>query len=377
VDELTGVGVQVRVIGADVAHADQVSAVLAELSAAMPPLRGIVHAAGVLDDGILLHQRWDRFARVLAPKVQGAWNLHWSTQHLPLDFFVMFSSIASVFGAAGQSSYAAGNSFLDALAHARRAYGLPALSINWGGWSRVGLAARDQVADRMRGHGMSAIAPEDGVAALEAAMHQSAAQLVVVPVDWAAYLAQLPAGRVPPVLAELSHEARCPAGDRPGGEPGGEPGVSGNGRSALLRRLDATGPDNRRRALAAYLDEQAKRALGLDPQERLDPRQPLNERGLDSLMAIEMRSRLSNAVGRTLPATVLFDYPTVEALTGYLAEEVLRLPGERREPAEPEPGEPGSEDPESGATELTPDEVEAFLAEELAAVQTLLNGDQP
>jgi acyl transferase domain-containing protein len=373
VEELTGAGAQVLVIAADVAEEDQVAHALRTIRDSMPSLRGIVHAAGVLDDGILLRQDWPRFAGVLAPKVQGAWHLHAQTRRADLDFFVLFSSISSIWGSAGQSSYAAANAFLDTLAHARRSQGLPALSINWGGWSQVGLAAGDEVTGRMAGQGMAAITPDAGVAALEQAMRQQAAQLAVVPIDWAAFLARFPADRIPVLLAELSREAR--------GRPGGD--LATSGASDLLRRLDAAGPHNRRRVLAAYLTEQARLALGLDPQAPLDPRRPLNELGLDSLMAIEVRSRLSSAVGRLLPATILFDYPTIEGLTGHLAGEVLNLPdgGASNDGAAadaPAALPPNECDARAGAMDvarLSADEVEAVLAQELLAVQALLTGD--
>ncbi|MDQ2873908.1 MAG: SDR family NAD(P)-dependent oxidoreductase [Actinomycetota bacterium] len=378
VDELTRAGVHVQVISADVAQPDQVTRALAEISASMPPLRGIVHAAGVLDDGLMLRQDWERFARVLAPKVQGAWNLHAQTCHLPLDFFVLFSSTAALWGNAGQSSYAAANAFLDALAHARRAQGLPALSINWGAWSQVGLAARNGVTEQLSKHDMDVMTPDAGVRALEQAMGQQAAQLAIAPIDWAALLARS-AGHLPLLLAELSREpTSAPAGERPAA-----------GRSALLRRLDAASPGNRPRVLAAYLDEQARLALGLDPQVTLDPRRPLSELGLDSLMAIEMRSRLSSAAGQVLPATVLFDYPTIEGLSGYLGDEVLHLASGTANDHDPAgaipPAATGDRDARAAdsagrseaadVTRLSAEGVEADLAEELAAVQALLGKD--
>jgi acyl carrier protein len=176
------------------------------------------------------------------------------------------------------------------------------------------------------------------------------------------------------LLSELSREPRhAAAGEQPAA-----------GQSGLLRRLDAASPGNRRRVLAAYLDEQARLALGLDPQIPLDPRRPLSELGLDSLMAIELRSRLSSAAGQVLPATVLFDYPTIESLAGYLAGEVLNLtPGSGTNDHDPATAEPssasgeGERDPrEIEVAQLSDEEVEAVLAEELAAVQALLSKDQ-
>jgi acyl carrier protein len=209
--------------------------------------------------------------------------------------------------------------------------------------------------------GISPITPGSGVQALGQAMRQQAPQLAVLPIDWAKLLAQFPAGGGPPLLSEMSHAAHRYEGDE----------QTASVRSELLRRLEGAVPYNRRRVLADYLYDQAKRVLALDPAFSLDPRQPLNELGLDSLMAIEMRSRLSSAVGQTLPATILFDYPTIEGLADYLAREVLCLPLEdAREDGEASAKEAGPSD----VPPLPEGEVEALLAAELAAVQSLLSG---
>ncbi|HEY9226744.1 MAG TPA: SDR family NAD(P)-dependent oxidoreductase, partial [Gemmatimonadaceae bacterium] len=141
IDQLVASGVQVVVATADVAQAADVQRVIAQIATTLPPLRGIVHAAGVVEDAMLADQDAGRFSRVLAPKVAGTWNLHTLTREFPLDFFVLFSSGAALLGSPGQGNYAAANLFLDALAHQRHAHGLPALSINWGSWAEVGMAA--------------------------------------------------------------------------------------------------------------------------------------------------------------------------------------------------------------------------------------------
>ncbi len=376
VAELAEAGADIRVLSADVADPAQLAAALKEIGASMPPLRGIVHAAGVLDDGILLRQDLARFDRVLAPKAAGAWNLHEQTRGLPLDFFVLFSSVAALWGTAGQGNYAAASAFLDALAHARRAEGLPALSINWGGWSQAGLAATDQAASQMSALGMRPIPPEAGVLALGAAMSRQETQLVIAPVDWAALREQAADGQIPPLLADLCGQA---GRDSDGDFGGGRAGAAG-----LLRRLDAAAPATRRRVLRGYLEEQIRRTLGLAAQETLDARRPLNDYGLDSLQAIELRNTVGRAVGQTLPATVLFDYPAIADLASYLSDQVLGLP--------PGPATDGASaaGPSSGAAaaaasgdtlgagiaEMSDDEAEAALAGEIAAVQALLDGEQ-
>src|SRR5205085_5839248 len=166
IEALERAGAQVVVAQADVTREAQVASVLARIDASMPPLRGIIHAAGALDDGLLVNLDRERLAAVMAAKVEGAWNLHALTLNRQLDFFVLFSSVASVLGSPGQGSYAAANAFLDALAHLRRALGLPALTINWGAWAAVGMAARANQGRRLALLGMGAIAPQQGLSAL-------------------------------------------------------------------------------------------------------------------------------------------------------------------------------------------------------------------
>src|SRR5262249_23185671 len=152
-------GAKIVVAQMDVTREDQVASVLARIDSSMPPLRGIIHVAGVLDDGLLLNLDRERLAAVMAPKFEGAWNLHSLTLNRPLAFFVLFSSIASVLGSPGQGPYAAANAFLDALSHHRRALGLPALTINWGPWGDVGMAARANRGRRLTMRGIDAIPP--------------------------------------------------------------------------------------------------------------------------------------------------------------------------------------------------------------------------
>ncbi|WP_226594929.1 SDR family oxidoreductase, partial [Microseira wollei] len=184
-------GARVLVVKADVSQPNQVVEVLEKIQKELPPLRGIIHAAGVLDDGVLQQQSIERFGRVMAPKVAGAWNLHNLTANLPLDFFVGFSSVAALFGSAGQGNYAAANAFMDGLAHYRQAMGLPGLSINWGPWANVGMAAslESRSRDRIQTMGMAAIPVERGLVALEQLLNQSASQVGVMPINWSQLIA--------------------------------------------------------------------------------------------------------------------------------------------------------------------------------------------
>ena len=177
-------GCQVLVLQGDVSSSEVVTDALQEVESTMPPLRGVVHAAGVLDDGALLNQDWERFRTVLGAKVQGAWLLDRLTAHYELDAFVLFSSMASLLGPAGQANHAAANAFLDALAHDRRRRGLAGTSINWGAWSGIGAVAGSDLEARLAAQGVGMIAPEQGLAVLGQVLRADAAQVVVLPIDW-------------------------------------------------------------------------------------------------------------------------------------------------------------------------------------------------
>jgi acyl transferase domain-containing protein/acyl carrier protein len=314
--ELTLEGAQIAVEKCDVSEAGQVDEMLRRVSESMPPLRGIVHAAGGLDDGTIEQQTWSRFARVSAPKVLGAWNLHQRTLSLELDFFVLFSAAATLIGSPGQGNYAAANAFLDALAHYRRSIGLPALSINWGAWSETGMASRLTAKEKQRwgNRGLRLIGLAEGMSKLGQLLFSSRAQVVAVPADWSRMFADPAWGKPPSLLLGLINDSR---GER---AQGGSPSNSVN----LLARL-ASEPAMRRLAiLEEHVQLLASRALGRTDNRWLDRQRPLHELGLDSLLSVELRNALANSLDCSLPATLLFDYPTLESLTRYLAKE-LRL----------------------------------------------------
>jgi acyl transferase domain-containing protein/acyl carrier protein len=297
-------GARVVTLEANLAQRGDVDRVLARIATAMPPLRGIVHAAGVLDDGVILEQTWARLAGVMAPKVLGAWNLHEATRSLPLDFFVLFSSIASALGSPGQSNYAAANAVLDALAHHRRGQGLPGLSINWGPWSDGGMAAgaAHQISQRWRDRGLASLTPDEAIRAFGAALEGADAQVAIVNMDWAAYLR--PFARVPGLLQSVAPDAGVP--------PAGAV-------TSLADTLAGAPPVRRMPMLVDYVHGRALHVLGLPGSHPLDPDQGLRDVGLDSLMAVELRNELQSRVAVHLPTTLAFDYPTVNAIAKHLA----------------------------------------------------------
>ena len=284
----------------------------------MPALRGVVHAAGVLDDGMIEQQTWHRFTDVMAPKVRGTWNLHRLTLSLELDFFVMFSAAATLIGSPGQSSYAAANAFMDGLAHHRKAKGLSALSVDWGAWAETGMAVRltKKNAERWTDRGVRPIQLDEGMAKLGEMLVNSRAQIVAAPIDWSRMFASIIHGRSPSLFSEIV---------KPSGTALSTAAKTLPDEGNVMRRLAAEPAARRLAILKAHVESSTSRVLGATGGKSLDPRRPLHELGLDSLMSVELRNALATSLGRSLSATLLFDYPTVESLTHYLAKKVLNI----------------------------------------------------
>ncbi|MFD4150996.1 SDR family NAD(P)-dependent oxidoreductase, partial [Streptomyces goshikiensis] len=315
--ELAGLGAEVSWAACDVADRESLAAVLQAVPAEHP-LTGVVHTAGVLDDGVVGSLTAERLSAVLRPKVDAAWNLHELTQDLDLSAFVLFSSAAGVFGGAGQANYAAGNVFLDALAAHRRAQGLTATSLAWGLWTGVGgmggdLADGDR--ERINRGGIGALSPETGLALFDAARRTDDALLVPLPLDLAALRAQARGGMVPDLLRGL---VRVPA-RRAAGH-----GATADG-SALRTRLAALPAEEREAALLEMVRAEVTAVLGHASTDEVPADRAFKELGFDSLTSVELRNRLGAATGERLPATLVFDYPTPSALAAYLRTEVLGL----------------------------------------------------
>jgi len=294
-----------------VAVRDDLDGVWNHIRKTLPPVRGVLHAAGVLEDAPLSQHDRGGLERVMAPKVTGAWNLHRLTEQRELDFFVVFSSAAAVLGSPGQGNYAAANAFLDGLAHYRRARGLPAVSVNWGPWEGLGMTAAVEapVVKRWNAWGVRSIALEEGIRAMEQILRSNMTQAAMIPGSWSRQLRGGVAAVNLPLLADLAGA---------NGESHAQAKTSA-GPPELAGQLAQASPARRREILMDYIRTRLARILGLDASTTLDPRQPLNELGVDSLMALEMTNVLGDALGTHLPATLVYEYPTLEALTDYLS----------------------------------------------------------
>ena len=314
-------GVRVRACQVDAANLAEIKALVTEINASAAPLAGVIHAAGVLDDGVLVGQTAERFARVFAPKVAGAWNLDQATQSSSLDFFVLFSSLAAWLGSAGQANYAAANSLLDALAADRHARGLPATSIAWGPWAEAGMAAGLGEAGKRRfaAAGIELIPPQDGLAALGRLLDQPEADVAVLPVDWAKFFSHSAPGEEPAMLRELAASSRASAARRDRGAVSQTASATATREAASPTIGSAAAATSPREGWHAAILAAATRVLGTDTGKQLASDQPLTEQGLDSLLAIELVGALRKLTGRNLPAALVFDYPTVDALAAFLA----------------------------------------------------------
>jgi NADPH:quinone reductase-like Zn-dependent oxidoreductase/acyl carrier protein len=313
-------GAAVQVTACDAADRDALAGVITQ---APGPVTGVVHAAGVLDDGVTGSLTQSRVDAVMRPKADAAWHLHELTQGLDLDSFVMFSSAAATFGSAGQGNYAAANAFLDGLASHRRAAGLPGSSLAWGLWADASsmtghLGESDRT--RMTREGLGELSAREGLALLDLALSRDEAFLVPIRMD----VAQIPVqtartgtDAVPALLRGLvSWPSRLPTSLA-------TPALlAADAATALRQKLAGLPEAERDRTLLDVVRTHVVMVLGLTSAEAVEASRPFKEFGFDSLTALELRNRLNAVTGLRLPTTVVFNYPTPAALAGFLRTQV-------------------------------------------------------
>ena len=313
--ELRAAGTEVCVEQLDIGDRAQLEALLIRTRTSGFPLRGVIHSAGTLDNAAVASQDERRFDTVFRAKYDGAAALDALTRIDPIEIFVLYSSVASVLGAAGQVNHAAANSYMDMLAHQRRSQGLPALSINWGAWSDVGAAAGTAAITHVSAQGFATFTPAQGLAALDRLLAEGDTQAMVARVDWPAYLNTRSSAGVPPFLREFASSV-----------PSRTASIRSSAPTAEGRAEIEAAPVGRRSALiTALVTRVAAGVVGFSMDRQIDPRTPLVELGLDSLMAVDLRNQLGRALGHRFPATLLFDYPAIGSLVEMIGAEVFGL----------------------------------------------------
>ncbi|MET8912714.1 type I polyketide synthase [Micromonospora sp. NPDC004551] len=315
VTDLAAAGTEVTVAACDTADPDALAALLAGIPAAHP-LTAVVHAAGVLDDGVLESLTPERLDAVAVPKIDAAWHLHRLTADRDLAAFVLFSSAAATLGSAGQANYAAANAFLDALAAHRRARGLPGISLAWGLWEQAsGMTGHLGDADvrRMAEQGAGGLPTEQALHLFDATWRLDAAAVVPVRLDVAALRAQAESGALAPILRGLVRVPLRRSADAAGAGTGGVP---------LGQRLAGLADPERRKVVLDVVRANIAAVLGHAGADAVDPGRLFTDLGFDSLTAVDLRNRLNTLSGLRLPATLVFDYPTPQALAEKLAGEI-------------------------------------------------------
>ncbi|MGH9826752.1 MAG: SDR family NAD(P)-dependent oxidoreductase, partial [Blastocatellia bacterium] len=306
-------GIKVSIAKVDVADLDGLRETIAQ-SCGGSSIRGVVHAAGIGGYRDIAQMSLSDISAVLHPKVAGAWNLHEITQHLDIDFFNCFSSIASAWGSRGQAHYAAANSFLDSLALYRRGLGLTSLTVNWGPWSGGGMT-NPEAGKLLKRVGVKTLNPQDSLKCFSFLGSRDLARVIVADVEWDLFAGSYEAKGRRPLLDRVRERT----------------GPATSAKSANLAHLEMMEVDERRRWMTALIQQEAAEVLGLQSAVEVGPNVGLFELGMDSLMALEFRGRLESAVGRSLPATLAFDYPSAAAIAEFILCDVLSFDKARRD----------------------------------------------
>lgn len=348
-------GAGIYVFNADITSPAEVESLIGKAKTAAPGIKGVFHAAGVLDDGILSKLTWERFENAAAPKIAGLWNLHEHTKDIPLDFFVCFSSLASVLGSPAQGNYGAGNAFMDAFAHYRKKLGLPCTSVNWGPWGGSGMAADSDDVNRARWEkqGISLVEPKRGLSILHSLLSLDIPQIGVMPMDWDKFFSNPAYGKTTPFFSAVA------------------PKSASSGKSNLMEQIEKLPANEKRPFLTNHILKRIAEVLMLEHTSEVNPDRSLFDTGVDSLMAVELKNVIESDLQRPLRSTLLFDYPTPGELIDYVTDGIPGLDEKKDDEDETADGEEIREDILGEIEDLSDDKLAAMVDDELNA---LLNG---
>jgi len=364
--ELRRGGVEVAVIRADVSRLDLLTGAVERIQGTLPPLAGVVHCAGTSRDRLLTQHRWSSFEELLAAKLHGSWNLHLLTREVELDFFLLFSSVASLLPTPGLGGYVAANAFLDAFAHYRRLHGLPALAVGWGPWSGVGMAGEVGPVreSQWRSHGVDPLDPPRALESLGRLLGgggdaaKESAHVGVFSVRWPELLRLFAGLPVPSFLAEVAAEVGTPAESSGGAGSGGR-------ESRVFHTLLAMDPEGRPRFLESYLGERIAHALRMEP-DQLSELEELADAGVDSLIVMDVLNAVREDLRFLIYPREFYEQPTLEGLARYVAAEFERAHGRSGEGSAgdggPADGGPADGGPADGTPRI-PGWVEALDAD--------------
>ena len=347
-------GASIDAAAVDVSDMAALRALIGTFGASRPALKGIFHAAAVLSNCSVPELDAGDLRAMFTPKIQGAWNLHEATRGLDLDFLVLFSSTTALWGSSQLAHYAAANTFLDSLAHYRRQQGLPALSVNWGTWEAMRVASKaDQ--ERVAQFGLEQMPTDAAMSTLSNVIQAGQAQITIAAVDWSTLKAAYEARRARPLLEGL-HSKKAEA----------KPAA----RSLSLGdQLHGVPAEERRALIVEHVRQHVARVISAPDPAALNITQGLFEMGLDSLMSVELKGKLESSVGKPLPSTLTFNYPTIADLARYLDESVLAAPTPVESAPTAAPAAPAAEAPEGDIEDMSEDDLAALLASKLSKLK--------
>lgn len=307
-DELKSKGCDAVYLRGDISDKKVLAQLRDMLVHGLPSLKGVVHAAGIVEDGMILQQSMDSYHKAFSPKVYGGWSLCQLAKTEKLDFVALFSSLSALVGSGGQSNYSAANAFLDEAAAWLRHQGVPAASIQWGPWEEVGLAANDRVEKNLKQRGIGYLSVSDGLKSFANAMSLGRARVAVLDIAWQKFFEHETFLQGKPFFQELAGEFNSPS--------------TSHDQVKVIEELSKLKTSERKAGLQRHVLGIVRKQLGYSAERELDPRAGFFDLGIDSLMAVDIKARLERDLARSLPASLLFNFPNVASLSGALFEQI-------------------------------------------------------